>query len=259
MGCYPIFSCRDWKRLPEDLDLLGKGFVSLVVVTDPFGDYSEDILRRAFKHLVRPFKEHFVADLRQPSTSFVSKHHQYYARKALATVNVEVCGNAAERVDEWNCFYQVLVARHRLRGIKAFSRDSFAKQLRLPGIVMLRAVQGQEPTGAQLWFVRGDVAYSHLLALSDVGYKNMSAYALAWAALKHFSEKVRWIDWGAGSGLDPTTATGLNYFKRGWANSRRMAYLCGRIYDQVKYEELSQGKGCADDFYFPRYRAGEFS
>jgi hypothetical protein len=257
MGSYPIFSCRDWSRLNDDLNSISKELVSLVLVADPFGGCSEEMLRRTFSDLVAPFKEHFVADLRHSASSFVSKHHKYYARKALATVKVEVCEDPSGKVDEWSELYDHVITRHQLKGIKAFSRASFVKQLKVPGLIMLRATHEGEPIGAHLWYLRGNVAYSHLVASNVAGYKLMSAYALAWRAIEYFTGKVQWIDWGAGAGLNTKSADGLTRYKRGWANDTRMAYLCGRIFDLAKYDEISQDKGLAGSPYFPRYRAGE--
>src|SRR5205807_9852136 len=64
----------------------------------------------------------------------------------------------------------LLVQRHGLRGIKAFSRESFRDQLAVPGITLLRAVRAGRTAGAHLWYVSGSVAYSHLMALSADGY-----------------------------------------------------------------------------------------
>ena len=257
MGCYPIFCCRDWSPLKDDLDKISEELVSLVLVADPFGDYSKELLCSTFEDLVVPFKEHFITDLRQPAKSFVSKHHQYYARKALEKVRVERCENPAQMLEEWSELYELLAARHQLKDIKAFSRLAFAKQLTIPGIVILRATHEGETVGMHLWYVQGDVALSHLAATSDRGYKLMSAYAMSWWAIEHFADKVRWIDWGAGAGLDANGTAGLTRFKRGWANATRPAYLCGHIFDHAKYEELARANGTAGNSYFPSYRMDE--
>lgn len=258
MGGYPIFSCRDWSRLDQDLNDLGTELVSLVLVADPFGSYTKKILNSAFRDVVVPFKEHFIADMQHPAKSFVSKHHHYYARKALATVKVELCPDPAQMLDEWSSLYDNLVTRHQLSGIKAFSRAAFAKQLNVPGMIMLRASHEGETIGAHLWYVQGDVAFSHLVAANASGYKLMSAYALSWSAIDYFADKVRWIDWGAGAGLNAEETDGLTRYKKGWANAIRPVYLCGRIFDAAKYTEISREKGLAGSRYFPAYRYGEF-
>ncbi|MGH8162883.1 MAG: GNAT family N-acetyltransferase [Rhodanobacteraceae bacterium] len=255
MGCYPIFSCHDWAGLASDLQNI-EDLVSLVLVTDPFGGYSTELLADAFPDLVVRFKEHFVADLEDAPKSFVSNHHQYYARKALEKVTVERYADPPEAVEEWSALYAALVARHQLTGIKAFSRAAFAKQLAVPGLVMLRARHEGETVGAHLWYEQGDVAYSHLTASSATGYELMAAYALSWKALEYFADKVRWLNWGGG--LDANGTDGLTRFKRGWGNETRTVYLGGRIFDSARYEELVRANGSASSRYFPAYRTDEF-
>ena len=258
MGCYPLFCCRDWSAIDRDLTELGRDLVSVVVVADPFGNFSPELLAHAFPDVAAPFKEHFVADLQLPIASIVSKHHQYYARKVLRNVVVEVCANPTEMLDEWCALYANLIRRHQLSGIRAFSREAFAKQLQVPGLVALRATHAGQPVAAQLWYVQGEMAYSHLTAANDEGYALRATYALYWRAMSHFAESVRWIDWGGGAGSREPSA-GLAEFKRGWANATRPSYLCGRIFDHAEYERLSTATDTGDATYFPRYRAAEHS
>ena len=258
MGCYPLFSCVNWSGLVQDVDEIAGDLVAISVVTDPFGDYTENELRRAFPDVVRPFKEHLVTDLARGWLDGVSKHHRYYAERALQRVAVEICPRPADMLDDWCDLYQALIERHELRGIKAFSKYSFAGQLRVPGLVMFRAAEEGVIVGGHLWFVQGDVALSHLAAASARGYELMVAYALYWFALDYFASRVRWIDFGAGAGLRSKASDGLTRFKRGWTNDARMAYFCGRICDRQKYVELCQASHCTDTAYFPAYRAGEF-
>lgn len=241
-----------------DLDEIGEDLVSLTVVTDPFGEYDQDYLRRCFGSLVLPFKEHFVTELRPDVAPTISKHHRYYARKALEKVEVEVCATPASLVDEWSTLYSGLAERHGLRGIKAFSRDAFARQLNIPGLVMMRATSGGAPVGMHLWYVQGKVAYSHLAASSPRGYELMASYALYRTAIEHFDGKVRWLDLGAGAGVGAGT-DGLTRFKRGWSTGTATAYLCGRVFDPARYSQISQEKGIANTGYFPAYREGELA
>ena len=55
MGTYPLLSCSDWSSLRCDLDQVGVSLVSAIVVTDPFGDYDENLLRDCFRDLVTRF------------------------------------------------------------------------------------------------------------------------------------------------------------------------------------------------------------
>jgi hypothetical protein len=257
-SCYPLFACQNWSQLHRDLDNLGNSLVSLAVVPDPFGAYDLPYLRRCFPQVVTPFKEHLITDLQQPREKIVSRHHRRYARQALKTVEVEVCPEPARHLDEWLALYQTLIDRHQISGIRAFSAGAFAMQLRLPGLVMLRAIHQGQTVGAHLWFVQGDVAVSHLAAFSETGYGQGAAYALYWAALNHFSGKVRFLNLGAGAGLDNTDTDGLTRFKRGWATGSKTAYFCGRIFNPARYQALVQARNVSQNGYFPAYRQGEF-
>ncbi len=207
-------SC-DLEDIEEDTTT---NLVSLALVTDPFGEYDETYLRRCFKDVVIPFKEHYIVDLHRPLDTMVSAHHRYYARKALKKLSLEECREPLQFIDEWIALYGNLINRHNLEGIKAFSRESFAKQLAIPGAVMLRVMHQGIPVGAQIWFVQGEVGYSHLTALNETGYALRASYALYWFAVEFFSGKVRWLDLGAGAGAKSDGKDGLSEFKRGWSD-----------------------------------------
>src|SRR6185503_5039016 len=128
MGCYPLFCCTDWSALAQDLEMVGEELISLVLVTDPFGNYTEETLHSAFGDLAKPFKNHFVVDLEAEAETFVDPHHQRSARKALSAVLIERCEDVAGQMNEWRELYATLIARHDIRGIARFSDDSFARQ-----------------------------------------------------------------------------------------------------------------------------------
>ena len=261
MGCYPLFSCRDWRSLRSDLDSLGDDVVSFSVVADPFGDHDEAYLKECFRDLVVPFKSHFVSDLTLPREKFVSAHHRRNARQALGRMEVEVGERPEGYLSDWISLYARLIERHNLSGFHAFSRASFARQLETPGVVALRAIIDDEVVGMLLWFTQGDVAYYHLGAFSDKGYSTGASFALFWTALDYFrSAGCMWVNLGAGAGSGQSVGgeDGLARFKRGWATGERTVYFCGRIYDPARYAELVEARGASDTGYFPRYRAGEF-
>jgi hypothetical protein len=258
MGCYPIFACQDWSQLHLDLKGLDGELVSLAVVTDPFGDYSLTYLQRCFD-LVTKFKEHFVADLSRPVNAIVSKHHRYYARRALQNVQVERCSAPRDWLDDWLELYATLVERHNITGIQAFSHEAFAKQLNTPGMVMFRGVSQGKTVGANLFFINGDVAYAHLSAYNPYGYELRASYAIRWTAMQYLSHRVRWLNLGAGAGIRNSSTNGLSGFKQGWSTGTRPAYFCGRIFDQKKYAEITRLGGIPANGYFPAYRSGEFN
>ena len=260
MGCYPLFACQDWPQLHADLDKIGNKLVSLSLVTDPFGECDPSYLERCFKDLVVPFKEHFVTDLSRATSTFVSSHHQRYAHKALRRLCVERCQDPTQFIDDWTALYATLVDRHHIEGIRAFSTNSFARQLNVPGIVSFRAVYEDTTVGMLLWYVRGEVGYYHLGASSTRGYELRASSALFSFAIEQFSaEGLRWLSLGAGGGVKSRgTADGLTRFKRGWSTHTRTVYLCGRIFDPQRYAEIVKAKGIEATDYFPAYRKGEF-
>ena len=260
MGPYPIFCCADWNALRGDFEQLGKTLVSVVLVTDPFGEYEESTLREAFPDQVIPFKHHLVADLSLPLDSVIAKHHARNARIGLGQLSVELCSDPRAHSEEWISLYSVLTARHGINGIRAFSRICFENQLALPGMVCFRALRARQTVGMILWYVQGRIAYYHLGAYTNVGYELRASFALFDTALRHFAAAgMSHASLGAGVGLGESADDGLSRFKRGWANSSRRTYLCGRVFDRDAYDALAQIRGVRDSNYFPVYRKGEFA
>ena len=257
MGCYPLFLCQDWSQLQHDLEEIRDELVCLSIVTDPFGKYDLACLSRCFKDVVFPYKEHFIVDLSYPINDIVcSKYTRKSARKALKALYVEKCQNPVRFIEEWAALYNALIRRHNIKGMRAFSRRAFTKQLSIPGMVMFRALHEGAMVGAHLWYVIGEVGYSHLSAYSSIGYELRAADALQWSAIEYFAGKIRWLSQGAGVRNDGTD--GLSRFKRGWSTGTKTAYFCGRIFNHSRYLELLKVNSITDKDYFPAYRKGEF-
>lgn len=261
MGTYPLFFCEDWSGLPDDLASLeaNSSLVSVVLVTEPFGNFEPDTLSACFKDLFKPFKRHYLINLNDVNTSSISSNHKRNAKRALKSVSIEVCPQPVQYLDDWVGLYDVLVDRHDIEGVAAFSREAFSRQMQVPGMVAFRAHYNGTTIGMLLWYQVGDVAYYHLGAHSDTGYEMRSSFALFWTAIDYFRENgLGWLDLGAGAGLSDDEDDGLTRFKKGWSNDSRLVYLCGRILDSQRYDELTQMTPTSDSGYFPAYRAGEF-
>jgi hypothetical protein len=257
IGCYPLFVCRDWSALCADIEATAAGLVSVALVTDPFGGLAETELRSCFDHVLE-FKDHLIVDLSQSDQRRTSRHHRRYARAARKNVVVEKCDDPSRLLDDWMRLYGVLVARHGLTGLRAFSQSSFELQLSLPGAVMFRAVADGATVGAQIWYVQGAYAYNHLVATDAKGYELRAAFALYSEALECLAATCSLADLGAGPGAGSKAANGLAEFKRGWATATRPAYFCGRIYDRAVYDRLTRARAPAGTSHFPGYRVGEF-
>lgn len=258
-GLYPLFACKSWSELPSDLAMLREtGLVSLVLVTDPFAGYTESLLNSCFPDLMRPYKQHYIVDLTQPNSKKFTKHHRYYARKSLEVIRVETCDNPLDWLEDWLSLYQVLVTRHNIKGIQAFSRLAFERQLALPDLVAFRAVHEDKILGIHLWIKGDNVAYSHLTAFHEDAYMLNASYALYSFAIDFFSDqKFLRLDLGSGAGLETDAKNGLSWFKRGWSNTEKTVYLCGRIFDHEIYNTLVRTRFAPPDAYFPAYRFAE--
>ena len=252
MGPYPLFACRNWAGLPADIDELRDGVVSVVLVADPLAPVTESQLRRAFPDRVVPFKVHHVRDLERPVA--LPAHHRRHVRRASRAVEVEVCANPLEYLEEWTRLYASLAARHGLVAVRAFSPAAFRRQLALPGLMAVRAERDGATVGMALWFEEAPNAHYHLAAYSPAGYEVSASYALFVLALERLRELgVRWVDLGGAAG-GASRDDGLTRFKRGWATEERTARLCGRVLDPAAYDRLADG---LSGRWFPAYRAAD--
>jgi hypothetical protein len=261
IGPYPLFFCKDWSRLPQDLaDLEGKA-VSFSMVTDPFANLDLELLRSCFD-VVLPFKKHFIAELSRPIKSIISKSHQETVRRALKKIEVSLCPDPRTLLSEWVSLYRNLVQRHGIAGIRAFSERAFSQQLAIPGLIAFEAreIATGNIVGLDLWFLQRDIAYGHLAAFSERGYELRAAYATKWHILNYFSDKARFLNLtaAAGASVEVSADNGLAKFKRGWSTDTRTNYFCGKILDPAAYESLVRDKNAEAVSFFPAYRKGEF-
>ena len=255
MGLYPIFCCLDWRKVKRDLEDLKNDLVSLTLVTDPFGDFSQRDLEDTFD-VVRFFKNHFVTEPARDYAPIICKHHRYYTKKSLESCTVEIVHQPLSLLDIWVRLYDTLIMRHDIAGIQAFSKESFARQLQVPGLVAFKASVDDQTVGIHLWYAQKDIAYSHLAATSQRGYDVMASYALYAGAIEYFysNDTVKWLDFGAGAGpIDKKS--GLTWFKKGWSKLSRPAFLCCKILQPNVYDELSSQTSRAS--YLPAYRGNK--
>jgi hypothetical protein len=254
-GPYPFFMCERWDGLASDLAELDGQVVSVVLVADPLGGHrSGAALADAFPDVLRPYKPHYLVDLREGWQRQVSAHHRRNAARGLERLDVDIAEEALPHLDEWASLYERLVERHAIAGVARFSRETFAAQLAVPGVVLMRALEEGRPVGACVWYRARDRAYYHLAAYTDRGYDANAAHALFWTGLHWLAEHgIRRVNLGGGMGPVEDPDDGLVRFKRGWATTSEPAWLCGRVCDPARYEAL--GRGRPGSAYFPAYRA----
>ncbi|MCR0980910.1 GNAT family N-acetyltransferase [Roseomonas populi] len=234
--------------------LRAAGAVSAVMVADPFQGPAPERLRTAFS-LVSPFKTHWAVE-RSAGPFAPGAYHRRYIRFANRRCRVRAAA-LRDHLDDWCRLYAGLTRRHGISGLHDYPRAAFAVLAEVEGLRGFLAESGEgEVIGMQLWIDDGHVAYSHLVAASEAGYRARAPYALYAAAIEHFAGRDA-IDLGGGAGLADDAADGLSAFKRGFANTSRVAHLCGRVLDEAAYARLSAGHAAGG--YFPAYRGPRLS
>jgi hypothetical protein len=259
IGCYPFLACQDWSALAADLEALSNDMVSFAAVLDPFGHYTLADLRSIFPEKAILFKDHYVADLTQPPHKIMSSHHRKGAEKVLREVEVEFHPQPIAYIEEWLRLFEFSVQRFNITGIRAYSRESLRQQLVIPGTFLSIARYKSEAVSAHIWFVHGDTAYSHLAAASEKARALSADYALYHEEIRFFAGRVHWVSWGGEAGAAANSLGKLGCFKRGWSTTTRPVYFCGRIFNQEKYNHITDAEGGHARDYFPAYREGEYS
>lgn len=246
LGIYPLCPLKPDADLQKDFsELQQRGAVSLVLVNDPFMHPPLEMLQQQFDR-VTPFKEHFLCDLRKEHA--YSKHHRYEVRYAQKHCETRVI-TLKDTLDDWYALYSTLIEKHRMTGIHAFPKQYFADITALNPIMVGAFIEGAL-VSAHIWFRHDDIAYSHLAASSEAGYKSRAAYAVYDHSIIHLRELgVSVIDLGGGAGNE--ASKGLSFLKQGFSNDSIMAHLCAKVLDEKRYAELSKGKETA---FFPAYR-----
>lgn len=255
MGPYPLFSCADWSGLPDDIaGLRRSGLSSLLLISEPRWQPPDDGWLRSFD-VARPFAPHYVARLDRPPGRIVSRHHAYEVRRAARRLAAEIVPRPLDYLDDWVGLYDKLIQRHAIRDLRRFSRAAFAELFALPGVLLLRAYSGERTVGALILILEDDIAYAHLTAFDEEGYRNGASYLLDWLAVEHLAGRAEKIYWGGGQVGDP----GLSAYKRGWSTHCENAWLLGTVLDRDAYAALcGQAGKDAGGHYFPAYRQGEY-
>lgn len=255
MGPYPLFSCADWSALPDELAGLRRhGLSSLLLIAEPRWQPPDDTWLKPFD-VARPFAAHYVARLDRSPAQIISRHHAYEVRRAARRLEAEVVDRPLDHLDDWVRLYEKLIERHAIRDLRRFSRAAFTELLAQPGVLLLRALSGGRTVGALILMLQDNIAYAHLTAFDDEGYRNGASYLLDWLALEHLSGRSEKIYWGGGQPGDD----GLASYKRGWSTHCETSWLLGAVLDRDAYLALCRQAGSSSDCaYFPAYRQGEY-
>ena len=256
MGCYPLFACQHWDRLADNLGELEHDCVSLVLVSDPFSPLGQPALETIFDRVVF-FKNHYVADLTVETRDFVSAKRLRSGRSLLRRMRVEVVRKSAAFVDEWLQLQRELQDRHGSRATRPLTREAMADLFATPGVTVLRATLDDALMGIHVDILAGGVVYAHLAAYSRAGYAANASSAINIFEIEFFRDKARWIDWGGNAGSAEDANDGLALFKSRFSTGSLPVYLCGKIFQHARYDELVRALPGSNRAFFPAYRAGD--
>jgi hypothetical protein len=254
-GPYPLFAAEKPHLLAQDFAELPIDLVSVYAVSDPLREDQLPTYEWAFD-FVRPYKCHYIVDLSITFDKYLCYHHRRYTARALEQVQVTLASCPASFATEWTDLYSALCERHSITGLRRFSPQSFAAQLRIPGCHYFRAFHRGNSVGGLVCFVDRGRAYGHLISTTGLGQRLLAQYALYWTAIEFFRGCAKVLDLGGvPDGLTPEQS-GLAFFKSRWSTSTRMAYFCGRILNPKVYGQLTHGVGSKAGNLFPAYRSG---
>jgi len=238
--------------------MLREQLVCVNMVLSPLSEFPVDEFRNSLD-IFYPYKNHYILDTSTPLTISVSKNKRRGALKALKTLSVDLVKAPNIDLDEWIYLYNHLKKHHDINDIRAFSRDSFSKQITIPGTLFFRVWHNKNLVGGNLYYIQRNVAYGHLLALTDKGYELGAAYAVKWISLQYLSKLVKFVNLGGGTGIKDGEESGLDLFKSGWTNSISQSYFCGIVLQHQYYESLIQDRNTKHQKWFPAYRINDYS
>ena len=242
MGPYPLFFCEDWKKLFIDIKALSNELIALSFVIGPLEVFPVKVFQDFFD-IFYEYRLHYLLDTELPLEKVITTGRRRDALKSLQEVKVEKILSPEIDLREWCYLYQNLIVKHQITGIRAFSRESFEKQLAIPDTHYFRVMYQEQVVGGALFYLQDDAAYYHLAAQTNRGYELHSGYAAMWTAINELSSKVRWIELQGGSSTNENKLDGLSEFKFGWSNAQRKSWFCGKILNAQRYAESQGARG----------------
>ena len=248
---YPFLSCDDLIAFDKDIKSLD-GYVSVTIVTDPFSSDDINFYKTIFPDYLKLFKYHSIVELASFSPS---KHHLRNCKKGLSYYSVEITNDLLPDLEVWCDLYAHLKNKHGITGPSDFTRNSFYDLAQInQNLIVAKAIdESGVIRGMSIWLTDKHLAYYHLAAYDQIGYASRASYALFYSVLKYFlSQGIQYVGLGAGAGPIATNS-GLNRFKKGWANQSMPVYICGKIIDHDFCNNYAPDAEKINSF-FPPYR-----
>jgi hypothetical protein len=113
---------------------------------------------------------------------------------------------------------------------------------------------GFDPATLSTGFNRGVSPFKqhHVVDLAEPPEKSVCVHHR-----RNVRNVLRWLNLGAGAGVEERETDGLTRFKAGWTTHTRTAYLCRHVINEAAYAELCGSRRQTSADFFPAYRAEE--
>jgi len=213
--------------LNPDCDLKGgllrlerEGIASISLITDPLWSPDLKLLQEAFESC-RPFKENYLIDRLAGPVQF-RKRHRNMINNAKRLVQVSGVSLADNVTRWWEMYHE-----HRKTRVVVYpaSRKRFEVLAQLPALEVFAAFFENEVVGMTIWLRFNEILYYIDGVSSEKGLAISALYAAFAHAVDHFSD-CRYIFLGGSADFRSLRSDGLAVFKRGFANTSVLDYLC---------------------------------
>jgi hypothetical protein len=191
---------------------------SFSLITDPMWSAELSELRAAFD-LCRPFKPYYAVD-REVGLE-IRKRHRNRINQARRVGEIKDV-SLADHLDRWLELYRCNVDRRQIA--RPFTPAYFAQLAEFEGLRTVALIADDEIVTMSLWIVHGDTMYFHDGASDDAGMAISGAYATFAHAID--SADCRYVLLGGSAGIRDEPESGLSVFKRGFANTTVVSYIC---------------------------------
>ena len=254
-GGYPMAFFNNLPCIEQDFrPLVKQGFISMTFVTNQINNLTVNKLSQKVD-LFKPFKKHYLATLEKPWENVVRRTMKKNALRAFKLFDVSPVDslyNSDYAETLWRLHQKSLAGKH-ISIDYPINFNVLKEQLNMPGIKLFKGEYNNKIHGIACYIEVADKVYGHVIGSTQFGLNNHLNYGLYAVALKYYHKQKAFIDFGGNAGLVNDSSCGLSKFKSGWSSHVANTYICGKILNSNKYQQLI-GERFKNSKYFPAYR-----
>lgn len=224
VGVRPFASLAPGCDLRGGLEHLREaGVTSVSLVSDPLWGPEQPELKEAFD-ICRRFKEIYLVDKAAERVRIGKRHRNRikHARSRAEVRDIEL----GDHLDRWLELYRRNVANRKIP--QPFTDSYFEQLAEFPELHTNAVLVDGEIATITMWIPYEDTLYFHDAASSAEGHAAAASY-VAFAHIVENFDACRYIFLGGAADFFDDPLDGLARFKRGFANSSHVSYLCSAI------------------------------